>query len=127
MGPWLRSGPPDGLGIWSAEGQIIRRTGSRGIPRRRDGPTRPGVRRLPTSDRPSISKRCNVTTTVKYGVGRSTSVTWCSALSKATRTTTSCLYLGGRIIHPHGSTPAWDLQAATCKMPTARSSPMHGT
>ena len=47
-----------------------------------------------SSARPSTSKRCAGTTAVKYRVGPSTSGTWCSALSRATRTTTSSLRHG---------------------------------
>ena len=49
---------------------------------------------LPSSTRPSTNKRCMGTIAVECGVGPSTLGTWCSTLSRATRTTTSSLHRG---------------------------------
>jgi len=78
----------------------------------------------PSSVRPSTSKRCVGTAAAAYGVGHSTSATWCSTSSRATRTATNSLCLG------RDSTSSWKYsnQAPTsCKQLTVKFSPMLGT
>ena len=78
----------------------------------------------PSSAGPSTSKRGANTTAVKCMVGPSTSKTWCSTSSRATRTATSSLHHGrGRT-----SSQRCSGQTPTSSRPlTERCSPMPGT
>ena len=78
----------------------------------------------PSSSWPSTSMRCASTTAIECGVGPSTSGTWCSASSRATRTTTSSLHRG------RDHTVSWkcsDQAPISSRPSTAKSSSMPGT
>ena len=79
---------------------------------------------LPSSARPSTSKRYTSTTALECRVGPSTSETWSSASSRAARTTTSSLHYG----RDHTSSRKCSGQAPTSSRPsTVRSLPMPRT
>ena len=78
----------------------------------------------PSSVQPSTSKRCPGTIAVECGVGPSTSGTWYSALSRATKIITSSLCRG----RDHTLSQKCSDPAPTSSRPsTTRSSSTHGT
>ena len=78
----------------------------------------------PSSTQPSTNMRYDGTTADECGAGPSTSGTWCSASSKATRTATSSLYHG----RDHTSSRRCSNQAPTSPGPSmAKSSSTPGT
>ena len=79
---------------------------------------------LPSSAQPSTSKRYAGTTAIECGVGPSTSGTWCSTSSRATRTATSSL----RHRRDHMSSRRCFDQVPTSSRPsTVKSLSMSGT